>query len=151
MVWNLFPFKGEFRLGRSQKSQGAKSGLERGWVIWVIWCFAKKLCMRRDAWAGTLLQWSSRHQLPTAAAFWVIQIVQTGECSSLTQNLMQIRCSTCSVILNVTATQYTCSLNSTYCPTDWYSAVVIVHTCAHYSPSSGCQATSMSQKPFLLY
>ena len=50
--------------------------------------------------------------------------------------MKQIRCSTCSVILNVTATQYTCSLNSTYCPTDWYSAVVIVHTCAHYSPSS---------------
>ena len=32
------------------------------------------------------------------------------------QNLMQIRCSTCSVILNVTTTQYTCSLNSIYRP-----------------------------------
>ena len=39
-----------------------------------------------------------------------------GGCSSLMQNLMQIHCSTCSVILNVTATQYTCSLNSVYHP-----------------------------------
>ena len=34
-------------------------------------------------------------------AFWVIWIVSTEECSSLTQNLMQICCSTCSVILNI--------------------------------------------------
>ena len=27
MVWNLFPFKGDFSLGKSQKSQGTKSGL----------------------------------------------------------------------------------------------------------------------------
>ena len=38
------------------------------------------------------------------------------ECSSLTQNLMQVRGSTCSVTLNVTATQYTCSLNGFYHP-----------------------------------
>ena len=49
-------------------------------------------------------------------AFWIIGIVSTEEFSSLMQNLMQIHCSTCSVILNVTATQYTCSLNSVYCP-----------------------------------
>ena len=34
------------------------SGLELGWVTWVIWCFTKKLCMRHDAWVGTLLWWS---------------------------------------------------------------------------------------------
>jgi hypothetical protein len=27
---NLLPFNGEFRFGKSQKSQGAKSGLQRG-------------------------------------------------------------------------------------------------------------------------
>ena len=32
------------------------------------------------------------------------------------ENLMQICCSTCSVILNAMATQYTCSLNSIYHP-----------------------------------
>ena len=42
------------------------------------------------------------------------------------QNLMQIRCFTHSVILNATATQYTCSLSGVYCPTD-YDEVVIVH------------------------
>ena len=47
-------------------------------------------------------------------AFWTTRIVSTEQCSSFTQNLMQIRCSTHSVILNVTATQYTCSLNGIY-------------------------------------
>ena len=56
------------------------------------------------------------HQLPIAVAFWIIRIVSVEECSSLMQNLMQIHCCTCSVILNVIATQYTCSLNSIYCP-----------------------------------
>ena len=38
------------------------------------------------------------------------------------QNWMQIHLSTCSVVLNVTATQYTCSLNSIYHP-HWLSTV----------------------------
>ena len=46
--------------------------------------------------------------------FWIIWVVSIEKCSSLTQNVMQIRCSTCSVILNVTTTQYTCSLNGVY-------------------------------------
>ena len=50
---------------------------------------------------------AAHHQLPIAAAFWIIWIVSTEECSSLMQNLMQIQCSTCPVLLNVTATQYT--------------------------------------------
>ena len=59
---------------------------------------------------------AASHQLPIAAAFWIIRIVFAEECSSLMQNLMQICCSTCSVILIVMATQYTCSLNGIYCP-----------------------------------
>ena len=59
---------------------------------------------------------AANHQLPSAAAFWIIRIVSREECSSLTQNLMQVRCSTHSVILNVTATQYTCSLSGVYRP-----------------------------------
>ena len=86
-----------------------------------------------------------------AIAFWIIWIVSAEECSSLTQNLMHIRCSTGSVILNAIATQYTCSLNVIYCPTDWYGEVVIVHTCAFQSTLLGCQVTSMSRKPFSLY
>ena len=51
--------------------------------------------------------------------FWIIQIVcivSKEECSSLTQNLMQIHCSTHSVILNVRTAHYTCSLNGVHQP-----------------------------------
>ena len=70
--------------------------------------------MMRDAWCCP--DEAANHHLPRAAAFWVIPIVSVDERSSLTQNLMQIHCSTCPVVLNVTATQYTCSLNSVYHP-----------------------------------
>ena len=59
---------------------------------------------------------AAKHQLPKAAAFWIIWILSVEECSSLTQNWMQICCSTRSVILNAMATQYTCSLNGGYRP-----------------------------------
>ena len=52
----------------------------------------------------------------SAKAFWIIQIVSVEECSRLAQILMQIHCSTRLVVLNVTATQYTCSLNAVYHP-----------------------------------
>ena len=58
---------------------------------------------------------AANHQLPVAVAFWIIWLVSSEECSNLMQNLVQIHCSTHSVILNVTATQYTCSLNGFYC------------------------------------
>ena len=35
-----------------------------------------------------------KHQLPIAAAFWIIQIFSVEECTNLRQNLMQICCST---------------------------------------------------------
>ena len=50
---------------------------------------------------------AANHQLPVAVAFWIIWIVSMEECSNLMQHLMQIHCPTCSVISNVTATQYT--------------------------------------------
>ena len=59
---------------------------------------------------------TDNHKLPVAAGFWITEMVSKEECWSLTQNLMQIRCSTCSVILNVTTTQYTCSLSGVYHP-----------------------------------
>ena len=75
--------------------------------------FCKKNCQRRDAWVGRLL-WCSCHS-PVAYS-WINQIISMKERSSRMQNLMQICCSYCSVILNVMATQCTCSLNSVYCP-----------------------------------
>ena len=131
MVWNFFPFNGDFSLGKSQKSHGTKSGPQRGWVTWVIWCFAKKLYTRCSAWVGTLLWWSCQSPV---ASFWIVQIVSAEECSSLVQNLMQIHCSTCSVILNVTVTQYTCSLNGVCHPhwlVQWSRHCSLMHIPAH--------------------
>ena len=67
---------------------------------------------------GTLLCWSCQSQLTIAVSFWIFQMVSVEECSSFTQNLMQVLCSTGSVILNVTATQYTRSLNGV-CRPHW--------------------------------
>ena len=69
----------------------------------------------------------------------------------LNANLMQICCSTCSVILNATATQYTCSLNGIYHPTDQHSEVIIVQVCAFQSSLLGCQVMSLLHKQFSSY
>ena len=129
-VWNLFPFKGGFSFGKSQKLQGTKSGLQQGWVTCMIWCFTKKLCTRCDAWAVCCCDEAANHQLSIYMAFWIIRIVSMEECSSIMQNLMQIHCSTFSVILNVTATQHTCSLSGVYWP-HWL--VRLVHWSRHCS------------------
>ena len=71
---------------------------------------------------------AANYQLPVAAAFWIIPIFSAEEYLSLTQNLMQIHCSTHSVILNLAATQYTCSLNGVYHP-HWL--VQWSHHCSH--------------------
>ena len=74
---------------------------------------------------------AANDQLLRAATFWIIRIVSTEECSSLTQNLMQIRRSTCSVILTTTATQYTCSLSDTCRPSRTPALVQWSRHCSH--------------------
>ena len=65
---------------------------------------------------------AANHHLPIAAAIWIIWIVSTEECSSLTskilfkQNLIQIRC--CTHSFWMTATQYTCSVSG-ICHPHW--------------------------------
>ena len=71
---------------------------------------------------------AANHQLSIATAFWIIWIVSMEESSNLTQNLMQIYCSTRSLILNVMATQNSCSLNIIYHP-HWL--VQWSHHCSH--------------------
>ena len=66
---------------------------------------------------------AANHQLPIVAAFWIIWIVSAEECPSPTQNLMQIHCSTHSVVLKVTAT-----LHHVYHP-HWL--VQWSHHCSH--------------------
>ena len=92
MVWNLFPFKCDFSVGKSQKSQGGFRGAESpGWF---------DILPKNSAWDAMHEQVcccdkAAHHQLLTDVDFWIIQIVSTEECSSLTQNLMQICCCTC--------------------------------------------------------
>ena len=71
---------------------------------------------------------AANHQLPITVAFWIAWTVSRVECSSLKQNLMQICCSTLSIILNAIITQYTYSLNSVYRP-HW-----LVQWSCHCSP-----------------
>ena len=115
-VWNLFPFQGDFSFRKSQRPQSTKSGLSGGWVIWVIWCFAKSSAQTVMHEQVYCCDEAANRKLPIAMALWIIWMVSTEECSSLMKNLMQICCSTHSVILNAVATQYTWALNGIYCP-----------------------------------
>ena len=76
---------------------------------------------------------AANHQLPMAAAFWIIPIVSLEEWSSLMHNLVQIHCSTPSVILNMMATQCTCSLSGIYWPhwlvnPSFFTCILPVHS-----------------------
>ena len=101
-----------FSFGESQKSQGTKSGLQGAWVIWVIWCFTKKLCTRRDVWVGVLLWWSC--QSLVAYSCGLLNIFHRGMFKLLVKfdadSLLY------SLILNMMATQYTCSFNDSFHP-----------------------------------
>ena len=111
-VWNLFPFKGDFSFGKSRSHRAQNMGCSRteepGWFDVLPKNSAQDVMQEQEHCCDE----AANHQLPIAVAFWIIWIVSMEECSSLTQNLVQICCSICSVILNVVATQYTRSFNS---------------------------------------
>ena len=133
MFWNLFPFKGDFSFGKSQKLKGTKSGLQRDWVTWVIWYFAKKLCPRYDEWADVLSWWSC--QSPVAHCCGLL-----NHANSFHGEMLKLNAKfdgdpfLYSVILSVTATQYTCSLNSLYrphCLVQWSCCCSHMHIPVH--------------------
>ena len=66
----------------------------------------EQVCCRAEA---------ANPQLPVAAAFWITPVF-CGGMFKLRAKFNVDFCCTCSVILNVTATQYTCSLKGVYCP-----------------------------------
>ena len=81
----------------------------------MIWCFTKKLCMRCDAWVGTLLWWSCQspdaHSCsllnhPNSFCGGMFKLITKFDSDSLLYWL----------ILNAMATQYTCSLKGIYHP-----------------------------------
>ena len=115
MVWNQFLFKGDFSFAKTRNSRvpnlGYRGAESPGWsdvsprALHKMWCTSGHVVVRKLP-----------IRLSRAVAFWIIWVVSAEECWSLMQNLIQIRCSTHSVILNTTATQCTCSLNSIYHP-----------------------------------
>ena len=118
MVWNLFPFKGDFSFEESQKSQAANLGCRGAWSPgWFDVLFAKILCKRFDAWAGALLWWSC--QSPVAHSCGLLNYANSfcGGMFKLNAKFDAdlLLYSLYSLILNVMATQYTCSLNGVYC------------------------------------
>ena len=81
-----------------------------------MWCFIKKLCTRPAAWAGTLSWWSC--QSPVAHRYGLFNDPNSfhGGMFKLNANLDADSLFYSLSHLNVTATQYTCSLNGVYCP-----------------------------------
>ena len=65
--------------------------------------------------------------------------------SGLTQNLMQIHCSSCSFWMWQSHSTHAHSLASTT-PTDYYAEVIIAHACALQATLLDCQVTAMSCK-----
>ena len=81
-----------------------------------------------SAWAGILWWWSCQSLVAHSCSLRNhLNSFHRGMFKPM-QNLMQIHCSTCSVILNVMTTQYTCSLNGIYHP---YWLVQWSHHCSH--------------------
>ena len=119
---------------KSQKSQGTKAGSSGGLSHLGNLMFCQKLCMRPDAWVGVLLWWSCQSPFAHSCSLLNLQIVSAEEYSSLMQNLMRVRYSTHPVILNVTATQYICSLIGVYGPrpllTSTVKSPLFTHACS---------------------
>ena len=89
--------------------------MQWGWVTWVIWCFTKKLCTRCDAWADILSWWSCQSQAAQSCSLLNHLNSSHGRMFKLNakfdvDSLLYL------LILNVTTTQYTCSLNGVYHP-----------------------------------
>ena len=116
MVWNLFPFKDYFSWEKARSHRvsnlGCMGAESPGWFD-VSPKNSTQDMMHEQAQG---CDEAANHQLPKAVAFWIMGIISAEECSSLMQNLMQVHCFICSVILNVRATQYTRSLSCVYCP-----------------------------------
>ena len=116
MAWNLFLSKVVLVLGKARSHRvpnvGCRGAELRGWFDVSPNNSSGDVVHEQVHFCDEV----AHHQLPIDAAFWIIWTVSVEECSTLKQNLIQMFCSTCSVILNMMATQYTCSLNGVYCP-----------------------------------
>ena len=114
-------------------------------------CFTKKLCMRRDAWAGPLLWWNCQSLVVHSCGFLnhlnsfhggMLKLTSKFDIDPLLHSLSHFECNGHTVHM---LTQVSTA------PTDQYSEVVTIHTCTFQSTLLGCQVTSMLHKLFSLY
>ena len=124
MVWNLFSFKGDFSFGKSQKLQGATSGLQGGWVTWVIWHVTKKFCMRHDAWAGALLWWSC--QSPVAHSCGLL-----NHLNSFCRGMFRLNAKLDAGSLFYSLSQFECDGHTVHMLTRWRLTRQWNHHCSH--------------------
>ena len=137
MVWNLSLSKMILVLGKARSHRAPNLGCRETELPRSFHVFPKIS-------AGDLMQEGAHchdeaaNQSPVAHSWglWIIQMVSTEDYLSLTQNLVQICCSTCSVTLNVTATKNTCSLNGVYHPQLTSTVKLSLFTHVHSSPLS---------------
>ena len=105
----------------------------------VIWCFAKKLCRRHDAWVGALLWWSC--QSPVAHSCGLLNHPNSFHGGMFKLNTkFDADLLLYSVILNATATQYACSFNGIYRPhwlVQWSHHCSLMHIPVHSPWLSG--------------
>ena len=137
-------------LGKSQKSQGTKSGLYEGWVTWVIWCFTRKLCMRRDAWTG-VLSWCSC-QSPVAQRCGLLNHPNSF-CGGVFK--LNAKFGADSLLYLLSHFEYdghTVHMFTSQCLLSALSSMVnsSLFTCAFQFTLLGCQVTSMLSKLFSL-
>ena len=134
-------------LGKARSCRVPSLGCSRGWVTWVIWCFTKNLRTRQ----GALLWWSCQSPVAHRSRLLI-------HANSFYRGMFKLNAKfnadslLYSVIFNVTATQYPCSLNSVYCPllTSTVKSSLFTHAHPQYL-LLGSQVTSVSCKPFSFY
>ena len=150
MLWNLFPFQGDFDFGKSQM-WAPNLGCSGGWVTWVLWCFTKKLCMRRDAWAGTLSWWSC--QSPAAHSCSLL-----NQPSSFHEGIFKLNAKCDADSWLYLFSHFECDSHTVHMLTQWRLSAPLTSTVkssffTQHIPvhSPGGQVTSMSHKPFSLH
>ena len=150
-VSKLFLFKGNYSFGEKPEVTGCQIWAVGGWVTWVIWCSAKKLCMRRDAWVGALSWWSC--QSPVAHSCSLLYHM-----NSFHGGMLKFNAKFYADLLLYLLSHFECNGHTVHMLTQWHlpppqtsTVKLFVHMCAFQSTLLGCQVTSVLCKLFSLY
>ena len=150
MVRHLFPFKGDFSLGKARSHRapnlGCRGSESPGWFD-----VSPKNCTRCDAWAGVLSWWSC--QSPVAHSCSLLNHVD-----SFHRGMFKLNTQFDADSLLYLLSHFECDSHTVHMLTQWdlppHWLVQWSHHCWHMCIQSihlGCQVTSMWRKLFLLY